>query len=123
MVSRGRGARHDGGVPPPRKPRKPAPSSRNDTLPVAEWYSVRRAVNSKPSTYTCPFCRGRLLALTEHVLVAPEGDTTRRRHAHTQCTLKARAAGTLPSREEWHATQPKAPGIVARLKARYHQRD
>lgn len=87
-------------------------------MPAAPWYSVRRAVNSKPSTYTCPFCRGRLLALTEHVLIAPEGDTTRRRHAHTECTLKARAAGTLPSQEEWKATQPKAPGLLARLKAR-----
>ncbi len=106
MLSRGRSGRHDGVV------------TRNDTLPPAEWYSVRRAVNSKPSTYTCPFCRGHLLALTEHVLVAPEGDTTRRRHAHTQCTLEARAAGTLPSREEWQATQPKPPGLIARLKRR-----
>lgn len=106
-------------VPSP-APRRatPPPPRRNDTLPVAEWYSVRRAINSKPSTYTCPFCRGRLLALTEHVLVAPEGDTTRRRHAHTDCTLQARAAGTLPSQDEWKATQPKSPGLLARIKAR-----
>lgn len=94
-------------TPPPRP---------GDTLPPAWWYSVRRAVNSKPSTYTCPFCREHLLALTEHVLVAPEGDTTRRRHAHTQCTLKARAAGTLPSLEEWRKKEPKPPGLWARLR-------
>ncbi len=122
MVSRARRARHDGAVTPP-APRRPKPPHattprRADTLPAADWYSVRRAVNSKPSTYTCPFCRQRLLALTEHVLVAPEGDTTRRRHAHTQCTLKARAAGSLPSQEEWKATQPKPPGLLARLRAR-----
>ncbi|MBJ7472576.1 MAG: hypothetical protein JHD16_14815 [Solirubrobacteraceae bacterium] len=104
---------------PPKSPRDQPPiAPRSDTLTPAQWYSVRRAVNSKPSTYTCPFCRGHLLALTEHVLVAPEGDTTRRRHAHTQCTLKARAAGTLPSREEWQATQPKPPGLLARLRRR-----
>jgi hypothetical protein len=85
------------------------------TLAPADWYSVRRAVNSKPSTYRCPFCGQHLLALTEHVLVAPEGDTTRRRHAHTQCALRARRDGRLPSLEEWKATQPKAPGLVARL--------
>jgi hypothetical protein len=85
------------------------------TLAPADWYSVRRAVNSKPSTYRCPFCSQHLLALTEHVLVAPEGDTTRRRHAHTECALKARRDGRLPSLEDWKATQPKAPGLMARL--------
>lgn len=87
-------------------------------MPPADWYSVRRAVNGKPSTYRCPFCGQHLLALTEHVLVAPLGDTTRRRHAHTQCTLQARAAGTLPSESEWRATQPRGPGLWARLLSR-----
>lgn len=91
---------------------------RGVSMPPADWYSLRRAVNSKPSTYRCPFCGQHLLALTEHVLVAPEGDTTRRRHAHTECTLKARAAGTLPSQEEWKRTQPKAPGPLARWRSR-----
>lgn len=103
---------------PPQGASASPPARRGDTLAPAHWYSVRRAVNSKPSTYTCPFCRGLLPALSEHVLVAPEGDTTRRRHAHTQCTLQARAAGTLPSQEEWRATQPKAPGLLARLRRR-----
>lgn len=87
-------------------------------MPPADWYSVRRAVNSKPSTYRCPFCQQHLLALTEHVLVAPVGDTTRRRHAHIDCTLRARADGSLPSREEWLRTQPRRPGPLARLLGR-----
>lgn len=88
------------------------------TLPPACWYEIRRSVNAKPSTYTCPFCRGLLPSMTEHVLVSPEGDTTRRRHAHTQCALDARAAGKLPTRDEWHATQPKPPSRWAQLRTR-----
>ena len=33
----------------------------------------------------------------------PEGDAGRRRHAHTDCTVAAREAGRLPSRDEWLA--------------------
>jgi hypothetical protein len=78
----------------------------------ARWYAVRRATNTKPSTYTCPLC-GRLLpALTEHVLILPEGDTSRRRHAHTECAVKARKAGRLPLRED---VEPRPAGLFARL--------
>lgn len=84
-------------------------------MPPADWYTVRRAINSKPSTYTCPFCGERFMSLTGHVLVSPEGDTGRRRHAHTQCTLEERAAGRLPSRDEWLATQPARPRWWRRL--------
>ncbi|HUB73814.1 MAG TPA: hypothetical protein VL979_07240 [Solirubrobacteraceae bacterium] len=49
------------------------------------------------------------------MLIAPEGDTRRRRHAHSQCVLAARARGQLPSREEWQRTQPRAPSLLARL--------
>lgn len=94
--------------------KRPQPSGPQG-LPPADWYSVRRAVNGKPSTYRCPFCHEHLLALTEHVLVAPLGDTTRRRHAHTACALRARADGTLPSRDEWQRTQPRRPGLLTRL--------
>jgi hypothetical protein len=38
--------------------------------------------------------------MSEHVVIAPEGDVTRRRHAHTDCVLEARKAGLLPFREE-----------------------
>jgi hypothetical protein len=45
--------------------------------------------------------------MSDHVLVAPEGDTTRRRHAHLECV----AAANLPAR-------PKQPGLLARLLGR-----
>jgi hypothetical protein len=77
--------------------------------PQPRWWTVRRAQNRKPATYRCPLC-GRLLpALSEHMLIAPEGDTSRRRHAHTACVLSARKAGRLPSRDEWAKTQPAPP--------------
>ena len=81
----------------------------------AHWYAIRRAQNLKPTTYTCPFCRERFPALTEHVLVTPAGDASRRRHAHTECALRERRAGRLPSRDEWQAAQPREPGLLARL--------
>jgi hypothetical protein len=76
---------------------------------------VRPASNLKPVTYRCPFCDEHLPALMEHVLVLPEGDSRRRRHAHTECVLAERRAGRLPSREQWLETQPKPPSRFARL--------
>jgi hypothetical protein len=87
-------------------------------LDPAPWYVVRRAQSRKPATYTCPFCRRFLPALSEHVLVSPEGDPARRRHAHTTCALRARKAGRLPTRDEWLATQPRRSGWLARLTQR-----
>jgi hypothetical protein len=49
------------------------------------------------------------------MLIAPEGDTRRRRHAHTECVLAARARGQLPLREEWLRTQPRARSLWSRL--------
>ncbi len=63
---------------------------------------MRGAQNLKPSTYTCPFCGKRLASMSEHVLIAPEDDRSKRRHAHMECVRKARAAGTLPTKSEWH---------------------
>jgi hypothetical protein len=71
------------------------------------WWSMRRAQNRKPATYRCPLCGNHLPSLSEHMLIAPEGDTSRRRHAHTQCVINARKAGRLPSRDEWLNTQPR----------------
>jgi hypothetical protein len=88
--------------------------------PPPRWWTVRRAQNRKPSTYRCPLCGQWLPALSEHMLIAPEGDTARRRHAHTACVLKARQAGRLPTREEWRGTQPpppRPPGPFTRLRA------
>jgi len=78
----------------------------------ARWYTVRPASNTKPSTYRCPLCGGHLPALSQHLLVAPEGDTTRRRHAHTACVVAARRAGRLPLRED---VEPPRAGWLARL--------
>jgi hypothetical protein len=78
----------------------------------ARWYAVRPAANRKPATYRCPLCGGHLPALSEHLLVAPEGDAKRRRHAHAECVARARRAGRLPLREE---VEPRPPGLLSRL--------
>jgi hypothetical protein len=87
------------------------------------WWSVRRAQNHKPATYRCPLCGRHLPALSEHVLMFPEGDHGRRRHAHTECVVAARKAGKLPTREEWRKTQPREPSAWHRFVARVARRD
>jgi hypothetical protein len=79
------------------------------------WWVARRAANRKPATYKCPLCGGLLPALSEHMLIVPEGDSSRRRHAHTDCVMAARRAGRLPTREEWERTQPPTPTLLSRL--------
>jgi hypothetical protein len=49
--------------------------------------------------------------MSEHVLIAPEGDMDKRRHAHSACAARAQ----LPSRDYWRRTQPREPGFFARL--------
>jgi hypothetical protein len=49
------------------------------------------------------------------MLIAPEGDTRRRRHAHTDCVLQAHERGQLVLHDEWRATQPARPSLWARL--------
>jgi hypothetical protein len=83
-----------------------------DDFSQAAWYAVRAAANRKPATYRCPLCGGLLPALSDHMLVVPEGDASRRRHAHSPCVVKARREGRLPMREE---IEPRRPGLVARL--------
>jgi hypothetical protein len=75
---------------------------------------MRRASSRKPATYTCPFCGRRLTAMSAHALIAPEGDMERRRHAHFECVAAAR----LPSYDDWRRTQPRRPGLFARLRER-----
>ena len=82
------------------------------------WWTVRAAHNLKPATYRCPFCHRHLPALSEHVLIMPEGDPQGRRHAHTACALAARKAGWLPARDEWLKTQPREPTLLRRLFSR-----
>ncbi|HLH67347.1 MAG TPA: hypothetical protein VKV27_16775 [Solirubrobacteraceae bacterium] len=74
------------------------------------WWQARRAQNLKPATYRCPLCGELLPAISEHMLLLPEGDASRRRHAHTACVLRARRAGELPTREEWERSRPERPG-------------
>lgn len=81
------------------------------------WWELRRAGNLKPATYTCPLC-GRLLAsMSDHVLLFPEGNRARRRHAHAECVRRAREAGRLPSHDEWRRSQGHPSGLLARLRA------
>jgi hypothetical protein len=98
------------------------PQPRSDR-PQPRWWYVRRAQNLKPATYRCPLCGRHLPALSEHLLMYPEGDSSRRRHAHTECVLAARKAGKLPTREEWLKTQPRGPSLRERFAARITRRD
>jgi hypothetical protein len=82
------------------------------------WWELRRAHNRKPVTYRCPFCGQQFPALLDHMLIVPEGDASRRRHAHTECVLAARRAGRLPTRSEWQRTQSRAPGLLWRIRGR-----
>jgi hypothetical protein len=94
--------------------------------PEPRWWTVRPAQNRKPTTYRCPLCGRHLPALSEHMLIVPEGDSGRRRHAHSLCVLKARRAGRLPTRDEWERTQPRPPGrpnLLTRLADRLRRRD
>jgi len=79
---------------------------------TTRWWTVRPAHNGKPSTYRCPFCDELLPALKPHVLVMPEGDPRRRRHAHTGCAMEERRAGRLPFRDE---VEPHRPGLLRLL--------
>ncbi|MEX2193928.1 MAG: hypothetical protein WD844_01460 [Thermoleophilaceae bacterium] len=82
---------------------------------AAAWYAVRPAANRKPATYRCPLCGDLLPALSAHMLVLPEGDASRRRHAHADCVMDARRDGRLPLREE---VEPRPPSLLARLLGR-----
>lgn len=79
------------------------------------WWTVRPVHSQKPATYRCPFCEHRLPAMSDHLLIAPEGDGERRRHAHSECVLAARVAGHLPLEDEWRAGQPRRPTLLQRL--------
>ncbi len=81
----------------------------------ARWWSVRRAQNRKPATYRCPLCGRYLPSLSEHMLIVPEGDAKRRRHAHTECVLAARREGRLPTKIEWQRGEPRQPSLLRRM--------
>ncbi|HEX4107878.1 MAG TPA: hypothetical protein VHX88_07060 [Solirubrobacteraceae bacterium] len=88
-------------------------------LEKARWWTARRSqARRRPVTYRCPLCGRPLPALTEHMLIMPEGDASRRRHAHTACVLAARRRGQLPLREDWLRTQPRPTPWWRRLLGR-----
>ena len=82
------------------------------------WWTMRPAQSLRPATYRCPFCNESLHAMSEHFVIAPEGDVDRRRHAHTACVTAARRSGELPTHDEWRAAQPREPGFFRRLVSR-----
>ena len=73
------------------------------------WWEVRSAQNLKPTTYICPLCDQQLYATSEHTLLLPEGDPSRRRHAHTDCVAQARRAGRLLTQDDWRKTKTSSP--------------
>ena len=85
-------------------------------LEPAEWYSIRPVRSMKPATYRCPLCGYQLHAMSDHVLVAPEGDTSRRRHAHLECVAAANLPGRPARRRA--GSVPGARGLLSRLLGR-----
>src|SRR5262245_54544956 len=67
----------------------------------ARWWAMRPAQSLKPASYICPLCDGMLHATSEHALIAPEGDVSKRRHAHLECVVAARKRGELPTEDEF----------------------
>jgi hypothetical protein len=39
--------------------------------------------------------------MSDHVVIAPEGDVNRRRHAHEDCVVAAHTRGELRTYDEW----------------------
>jgi hypothetical protein len=88
------------------------------------WWTIRTAQNRKPASYRCPLCGSQLPSLQPHMLITPEGDSARRRHAHSACVMAARKQGRLPTQAEWRTAQRHAgdrdapPSLWARVRAR-----
>ena len=76
---------------------------------IFRWWELRPAQNQKPTSYICPLCDQQLIASSEHMLLLPEGDPSRRRHAHTDCVAQARSAGKLATQDEWRNTRSTSP--------------
>jgi hypothetical protein len=62
---------------------------------------MRPAQSLKPASYVCPLCDGMLHATSEHALIAPEGDASKRRHAHLECVAAAHRRGDLITEDEF----------------------
>jgi hypothetical protein len=95
---------------------------RRPVAPPPRWWTIRPAHNSKPATYRCPLCGGQLPALMDHVLIKPESDSERRRHAHSECVVSARRAGRLPTREEYERGERERRRAAGELPRPWWQR-
>jgi hypothetical protein len=73
----------------------------------AEWWDVRMARNPSGAIYTCPLCDGPVHSATEHMLVTPEGNSERRRHAHMDCVREAISTDRLTVRTQPEDQRPK----------------
>jgi hypothetical protein len=62
---------------------------------------MRPAQSLKAASYVCPLCDGMLHATSEHALIAPEGNLSKRRHAHLECVVAARKRGELLSEDDF----------------------
>jgi hypothetical protein len=69
---------------------------------------MRPAQSLKPASYVCPLCDTMLHATSEHALLAPEGDVSKRRHAHLECVVAARKRGGLPTEDEFRKAAKRA---------------
>ena len=85
------------------------------TSKAPRWWTARRASSAQPRTYRCPFCDERLHAMSEHVVIAPEGDVERRRHAHLACVQSERAAGRFAFEEE---QEPRTDLVTSKSQGR-----
>jgi hypothetical protein len=83
---------------------------------------MRPAHNAKPVTYRCPLCGGQLPALMAHMLIMPEGDAERRRHAHSECVVAARSAGRLMTRDEYERAERDRRRAAGELPANWWRR-
>jgi hypothetical protein len=92
--------RHSIGVS---RPVDPGGERVSSAVMEARWWTMRPAQNLKPASYVCPFCDTMLHATSEHALVAPEGDVSKRRHAHLECVVAERRAGRLVTEDEWRS--------------------
>src|SRR5437588_1688284 len=74
-------------------------------METPRWWVMRAAHSNRPATYRCPFCGGLLHAMSAHMVIAPEGDVERRRHAHTECVRAERAAGRFPLYDDFKSAE------------------
>ncbi|HWJ32878.1 MAG TPA: hypothetical protein VNR59_11105 [Gaiellaceae bacterium] len=76
----------------------------------ARWWAMRPAQSLRPASYVCPLCDGMLHATSAHALLAPEGDVSKRRHAHMDCVVAARRRGELPTEDEFRKSEKRRRG-------------